>query len=323
MQHSPSISFASLPTQKQDPRSIAVSAAVNATLLVAAMLLSHMAHQVVQKHFDYTPIAFPATPRRVPPVVPPVHLRVPKDIPTLKVEPSAIAIPIRQPEHRAPQIIKVNIPAPVPVIDEQNSPAVHLAPQPKMTNAFGVARTPVTSNHANIAAVRFGVSQLNASAKNSAHVAPAGSMFGSMQGGETSGRISHVASSGFGVSSASGGPVKVQGQVKNVQFSTPEVKRAAAPVVAAVNETSVIVTNKPIPQYTDEAKKLRVQGIVVLKVTFAANGDVEIVRVIHGLGHGLDEQAERAAKRIQFKPATKNGKPVPVTTEIQIQFELA
>lgn len=322
MQQSPSISFASLPTQKQDPRSIAMSAVVNATLLVAALLLSHMAHQVVQKHFDYTPIAFPTTPRSVPPVVPPVHLRVPKDIPTLKVEPSAIAIPIRQPEHRAPQIIKVNIPAPVPVIDEQKSPAVHLAPQPKMTNAFGVARTPVTSNHANIAAVRFGVSQLNANAKNSAHVAPAGSMFGSMQGGETSGRIGHVASSGFGVSSASG-PVEVQGQVKNVQFSTPEVKRAAAPVVAAVNETSVIVTNKPIPQYTDEAKKLRVQGIVVLKVTFAANGDVEIVRVIHGLGHGLDEQAERAAKRIQFKPATKNGRAVPVTTEIDIQFELA
>lgn len=322
MQHSPSISFASLPTQKQDPRSIAVSAAVNATFLVAALLLSHMAHQVVQKHFDYTPIAFPATPRRVPPVGPPVHLRVPKDIPPLKVAPSAIAIPIRQPEHRVPQIIKVNIPAPVPVIDEQKSPTVHLAPQPKMTNAFGVARTPVTSNHATLAPVRFGVSQLNASAKISAHVAPAGSMFGSMQGGETSGRIGRVASSGFGVSSASG-PVRVQGQVKNVQFSTPEVKRAAAPAVAAVNETSVIVTNKPIPQYTDEAKKLRVQGIVVLKVTFAANGDVEIVRVIHGLGHGLDEQAERAAKRIQFKPATKNGKPVPVTTEIQIQFELA
>ena len=322
MQHSPSISFASLPTQKQDPRSIVVSAAVNALLLVAALVLSHMAHQVVQKHFDYTEIVFPSTPPRVRSVVPPVHLPAPRDIPTLKVAPSAIAIPVRQPERSAPQVIKVNLSAPSPVIEEQSSPTVHLATQPKMTNAFDVAKAPVPSNRDNIAAVRFGVSQVNPNVKASAHVAPAGSIFGSTQGGETKGQVGHVASSGFGAS-ATGGLARVQGQVKNVQFSTPEVKRSAVPAVASVNETSVIVTNKPIPQYTEEAKKLRVQGSVVLKVTFTADGTVEIVRVIHGLGHGLDEQAERAAKRIQFKPATKNGQPVPVTTEIEIQFELA
>jgi TonB family protein len=319
--HSQSISFASIPTQKQDPRSIAASAVVNATLLIAALVLSPMAHQVVQHQLEYTTLAFPSIPPRVRPA-PPVRLRAPKDIPTLRIEPSAIRLPARQQEHRDPQVIKVNFSSPVPVIEEQSSPAVHLAPQPKMTHAFDVAKAPATSNRGNVTAVRFGVSLVNPSATGSAHVAPAGSVFGSVQGGSTSGQVGRVAFSGFGVSAASG-PVKAQGQVRSVGFSTPEVKRAAAPVVAAVSETPVIVTNKPIPQYTDEAKKMRVQGDVVLKVTFTAEGSVEIVRVIQGLGHGLDEQAERAARRIEFKPATRNGRAVPVTTEIDIQFELA
>jgi len=319
--HSPSISFASIPTQKQDPRSIAVSAVVNVSLLVGALIVSPIAHRVVQSNLEYTKLAFPSLPPRVR-SVPPVHLRTPESIPTLKVEPSTIAMPIRQLEHKAPQIIKVNLAAPVPVIEEQSSPAVHLAPQPKVTNAFDVAKAPATSNRGNVTAVRFGVSQVNPSATGSAHVAPAGSVFGSVQGGSTSGQVGRVAFSGFGVSAASG-PVKAQGEVRNVGFSTPDVKRAAAPVVAAVSETPVIVTNKPIPQYTDEAKKMRVQGDVVLKVTFTAEGSVEIVRVIQGLGHGLDEQAERAARRIQFKPATRNGKPVSLTTQVKIEFELA
>jgi len=240
----------------------------------------------------------------------------------LKIEPSAIAMPVRQAEPPAPRIVKVDMPAPVPVIEHQSVPAVHLAPQPKLTNAFDTAKAPTASSRANISAVRFGVSQINPNATTSAHVAPAGSLFGSMQGGEASGQIGRVASSGFG-GGAMGGSVKALGQVKNVQFSAPDVKPSPAPVAAAVRETPVIVTNKPIPQYTDEAKKLRVQGNVVLEVTFATNGTIEIVRIVQGLGHGLDEQAERAAKRIQFKPATKNGAPVPVTTEIDIQFELA
>ena len=126
MHHSPSSLFASIPTQKQDPRSIAVSAVVNATLLIAALVLSPMSHQVVQHHLEDTKLAFPSIPPHARPVVPPVHFRASTDIPTLKIEPSAIALPARQPEHAAPQAIKVNLSAPAPVIEEQNSPAVPL-----------------------------------------------------------------------------------------------------------------------------------------------------------------------------------------------------
>jgi TonB family protein len=100
---------------------------------------------------------------------------------------------------------------------------------------------------------------------------------------------------------------------------------AAAPMVTAepVRSTEVEVLSKPPVQYTSEARQLRVQGDVVLSVTFLANGQVVVRGVIRGLGHGLDEEAERVAQQIRFRPATSNGRPVDVTTRITITFQMA
>ena len=76
------------------------------------------------------------------------------------------------------------------------------------------------------------------------------------------------------------------------------------------------VLSKPPVQYTGEARQLHVQGDVVLSVTFLASGRVVVNGVIHGLGHGLDEEARRVAEQIRFRPATSNGRPVDVTTKI-------
>jgi TonB family protein len=76
-------------------------------------------------------------------------------------------------------------------------------------------------------------------------------------------------------------------------------------------------------QYTNEAKQLHVQGDVVLRVTFLASGQVVVQGLVHGLGHGLDEEARRVAEQIHFKPATRNGQPVDTTTNITITFQLA
>jgi TonB family protein len=45
--------------------------------------------------------------------------------------------------------------------------------------------------------------------------------------------------------------------------------------------------------------------------------------VVHGLGHGLDEEARRVAQQIRFRPATRDGQPVDLTTNITITFQLA
>ena len=68
---------------------------------------------------------------------------------------------------------------------------------------------------------------------------------------------------------------------------------------------------------------LRVQGDVILRVTFTASGRVQVDGVVHGLGHGLDEEARRVAQQIRFRPATRNGQAVDLTTNITITFQLA
>jgi TonB family protein len=96
--------------------------------------------------------------------------------------------------------------------------------------------------------------------------------------------------------------------------------------VAKVEEPTFempVVTYEPRPAYTPEAKQLKIQGRVTLEVRFTASGRIEVLRVVNGLGHGLDEQAKAAAQQIRFKPAMKNGQPVDQVTLVHISFQLA
>ena len=97
---------------------------------------------------------------------------------------------------------------------------------------------------------------------------------------------------------------------------------SAAPK-AQVASTNLEVISKPPVQYTAEARQLRVEGDVILRVTFTASGQVLIQGVVRGLGHGLDEEARRVAEHIRFRPATRNGQAVDMTTNITITFQLA
>jgi len=83
------------------------------------------------------------------------------------------------------------------------------------------------------------------------------------------------------------------------------------------------VISKPPVQYTSEARQLKVEGDVVLRVTFLADGQVVVHDVVKGLGHGLDEEARKVAQHIHFRPATRDGHPIDLTTTITISFQLA
>jgi TonB family protein len=80
---------------------------------------------------------------------------------------------------------------------------------------------------------------------------------------------------------------------------------------------------KPTPRYTAEARAKKIEGDVVLRVTFGAAGKVQVQIVVHGLGFGLDEAAQVAAEQIQFQPATQEGSPVDFTALIHVAFLLA
>jgi TonB family protein len=139
-----------------------------------------------------------------------------------------------------------------------------------------------------------------------------------------------VASAGFGNETAIGdgtGSVNTtRGTVRQSGFGDAETgtvaslqpKQDLAPQVMPAE-----VTFKPNPAYTDEAKQLRIQGEVLLEVVFESSGKLRVLRVIRGLGHGLDEAAVRAAQQIQFKPALRDGQPADSTAVLHIVFQLA
>ena len=80
---------------------------------------------------------------------------------------------------------------------------------------------------------------------------------------------------------------------------------------------------KPRPVYTDEARRLRIEGEVLLEVLFAASGDTRVLRILRGLGHGLDENAITAAREVQFRPAKRGDMAVDSTAVVHIVFQLA
>jgi TonB family protein len=105
-------------------------------------------------------------------------------------------------------------------------------------------------------------------------------------------------------------------------------RTASAPVQPSVAVTKPIdrpveIVFKPSPEYTDEARSARIEGTVTLHLEFSAAGDVRVLRVVRGLGHGLDEAAERAALRIRFKPAQSEGRAVDSRATVYITFRLS
>ena len=83
------------------------------------------------------------------------------------------------------------------------------------------------------------------------------------------------------------------------------------------------ILSKPRPDYTEQARRLRLEGEVSLRVLFSASGEVKVLRILKGLGHGLDENAIRAAENITFKPAQQDGRAVDSTANVYITFQLA
>ncbi len=74
------------------------------------------------------------------------------------------------------------------------------------------------------------------------------------------------------------------------------------------------------PDYTDDAKRHKISGDVVLLIVVDTKGDVIDARVVKGLGHGLDENAIVAVKEWKYKPATKDDKPIMVKMEVTLNF---
>jgi TonB family protein len=114
------------------------------------------------------------------------------------------------------------------------------------------------------------------------------------------------------------------GEVQTAGFDQRASASNRPPVAAAKPiDRPVEIVFKPTPEYTDEARRARIEGTVSLELEFTATGDVRVLRVVRGLGHGLDEAAQQAALRIRFKPAQSDGTPVDSRATVHITFRLS
>jgi len=93
---------------------------------------------------------------------------------------------------------------------------------------------------------------------------------------------------------------------------------------AGVNGVGVpICLYCPIPQYSDEARKAKYQGTVVLQVTITTDGRAVNISVVKGPGLGLEEKAIEAVRGWKFKPAVgPSGKVVATIVPIEVTFRL-
>jgi TonB family protein len=211
----------------------------------------------------------------------------------------------------------------VPVIKAPQLKVVE-APQPKAALAAALPPAIVPQSKPSMAPVHFGSLQgvmPNPNATRPATIAAIGNPYGGMYG-----RVGapHGVVGGTGLGGGTRAPgAGVTGKVASAGIPGISTPVTVQKMVTGPAFTNLEVLSKPPVQYTSEAKQLRVQGEVVLRVTFTATGQVLVQSVVHGLGHGLDEEARRVAQQIRFRPATRDGKAVDMTTNITITFQLA
>jgi TonB family protein len=282
---------------------------------------------------------------RVPVPLRPVHEAVIAKVP----EPAAVKPLVTKPVEPAPAAL---LPAKVPAFAR---PLETKAPErPPETGVFERATGPKTSQAA--AAVTTGGFETAVTASRgtgqSAAVVATGGFGGDAPSPRGTGQpTAAVATGGFGtgapsmrgIGRASAAAVTTGGfgsgassprgaengfDNVNVQTAGFDVRPSApvqSPGAAALKpiDRPVEIIFKPTPEYTDEARSAHIQGTVTLELEFTAAGDIRVLRLMRGLGHGLDEAAERAARRIRFKPAQSDGRSVDSRATVHITFQLS
>jgi TonB family protein len=248
-----------------------------------------------------------------PPVVvpPPVKVIAEQPAVVVKVDNTRASQPARIMEAaKAPAIPKVQVggfgdPNAVRPAESRPAPVV-MAKVGSFESVAGAGQSGAAGQSGTVKLTTFGNAESAAALRNNASAVQTGS-FGNGSatgpGANVNGR-GPIKSSGFGDTVAAAPAPK-----------TPQP--TAAPVF-----TPVEILYKPKPTYSAEARNMRVEGQVSLEVVFQASGSVKVVRVIRGLGHGLDEAAQQAALQVRFKPAKRAGIAVDQSATISITFEL-
>jgi periplasmic protein TonB len=126
--------------------------------------------------------------------------------------------------------------------------------------------------------------------------------------------------SGGGIGSGSGGGVGVGHGPGVGAGSGGGIGGGVYHVGGGISAPQAIST--PDPEYTEEARRAKTQGTCVLWLIVDSTGRPRNIRVVHGLGYGLDAKALQAVQQWRFQPSLKDGKPVDVQISVEVAFHL-
>ena len=341
--------FGLLPEPESNPASLLTSFVINGAILALLIVFGTVAHHELQvRKMESTEILVPTTPPPVIKVKMPPAPKMPPPPKVVKLEEAKIVVPKTEvrPEVKLP-VMKEQMTLPKVAAAK---PSIVLAPQPKAALAMAAAPAVTPQVHPSVEPVHLG--DMNGATPNpnanKATVASAlGNPYGGAQGasvaprgvvgstgfgngtrpGSSAGSMGRVAAAGIpgGNGSATQGGYGAQGKVAAAGIpglaSAGSAPSAVAPTEAKT--TPPVLVSHGQPQYTAEASQLKIQGDVVLRVKITTTGQMEVISLIHGLGHGLDESAMKSAPTYHFQPAKKNGQPVDYETNIIIKFQTA
>lgn len=344
--------FGLLPEPEGRMGSFGMSMVLNVSVAAVLLLLTIAQVHQVQQHKYTTELIFPVSqPKPYVPPAPKIKFLPPP--PVVKEEAPKIEMP--KPLQEPPKVVEMKTPQPVmPKIEAAPPLRVTPPPQPKTGLFKSEIPTPVANNHAAPTPKTGGFGdpvgvKPNPNANRAATIASVGSLDAApgTASGSGAARKGTVQGVSFGSGVANGVPGgRDRGTVASAGFSSGVVGGTGQPgshgTVARSNfgdmygsaptptarpqeavATPIVVLAKPLPTYTPEARQLKIEGDVTLQVKFEASGQVEVLRVVNGLGHGLDEQARIAAEHIRFKPATRDGHPIDEVSIIHVSFQMA
>jgi TonB family protein len=337
-----------LPNNKLRRSAFAVSstAQVLLAMVVVSLPLLFPEHLSLRMIYQVTPIAAPVTEVPIEPERPVVQKKS-QPIPVKPIGPVRVAKlfapqPLVAPKPKAPEQPNAEVPKLEPVLahpkfdtsmaqperprepvktgllntDSAPAPALKVAAEKVQTGGFGdphgFASDKPDAKHGNVA--RLGSFEL-----------PSGPGYGNGTGGANGAR--GVVAAGFGNSAPAAATSTAHSAVQSGGFGSVQIAPVAKPTTKRSEDAPaiqpVVIMSKQNPIYTDEARKLGIEGEVLVEVIFRASGQVETVRVVKGLGHGLDEAALHAAEQIRFKPAIQEGHAVDFPAIAHIIFQLA
>jgi TonB family protein len=338
-----------LPERKLDRRALAASYGLLVLLIIVMINIGWIwpDSMNISRNYHVTELiplpSLQPAPLKIKPAARAVHAKLLPAVPVLEAPKLTVPREIRAPkphteEEVAPPKIEVNNFTPTVLKQLPGGARPSLIVH---TGEFGSSATPTVN--APIQKVQTGgfgdPNGIPGQGKPNAHLVaansgafdlPQGAGTGNGSGG-AKGIKGTIASAGFGNGIAQGGQGdgRSNGRGATVQtagFSEQQLTRGGArPQQAETGPatTPVEILSKPSPVYTEEARRLRLEGEVLLEVMFGANGQLHVNRVVRGMGHGLDEAAIEAANKMRFKPAQHYNQAIDSTATVHVVFQLA